>query len=151
MGSWERQGLAPVKGNMTFSSSLDLRHVGSSSSILRGRVGGGFPGGWPRSRGHRSSSCDVLVIDLFSVHELQHLLSLMWIFKLMHRHSLLTDGGGCFLQAYVNHFNFPRSGEYLHDVILDHIPGEPPHVFFGGFRGRVLFLSISFSWFTFGA
>ena len=28
-------------------------------------------------------------------------------------------------------------------MILDHIPGEAPQVFFGGFRGRVLFLSFS--------
>lgn len=38
------------------------------------------------------------------------------------------------LNRHVNHFNFPVSRKYFHDMILGHIPGEPPNVHFGWFR-----------------
>jgi hypothetical protein len=54
---------------------------------------------------------------------------------------------------HVNHFNFSVGGKYFHNVILGHIPNEPPNMYFGGFRGRAPpfpLLFISFRWFGFG-
>lgn len=38
------------------------------------------------------------------------------------------------LDRHVNHFDFPVSRKYFHDMILGHIPGEPSNVHFGWFR-----------------
>ena len=111
------------------------------------------PGGWPRPGGQHNSGSDLLAIDVSSIHMLQRLLGLIWILKL-HICIAFSQMGVHPFYRYVNHFNFPVGGEYLHDMILGHIPGEPSNVHFGGFRGRAPpfpFLSVSFGWFRFGA
>ena len=49
-GSQEHWGPASVQGNVTFSSSLDLRYMGGSGSILQG-PGAGIAWGVAKSKG----------------------------------------------------------------------------------------------------
>lgn len=67
----------------------------------------------------------------------QNLPSLIRILKL-HISLAFRQTGVHLFGRHVSHFNFSTVGEYLHDVTLGHIPGEPPTVDFGGFRGRAL-------------
>ena len=42
-------------------------------------------------------------------------------------------------QRHVNHVYFPKAGEDSPDMILGHIPGQPPSVLLGGYKGTAPF------------
>lgn len=96
-------------------------------------AGRGQPAG---GRAHRGSQhggdCDLLTVDLTSVHVFQRLLRLLGCLEL-HVGVAFGQVWVDAVHGQVDHLDLAVSGEDLLDVFLDNVSGQPAQVDLGGF------------------
>jgi len=95
--------------------------------------GGGSARDGTRPGGQHGIGCDLLSVNLTSIHVFEGLLRLLWRLKL---HVGVAPGqvGLEPVHRHVNHLDLPVGGEDFLDVLLDDVPGQSPQVDLGGFR-----------------
>lgn len=92
-------------------------------------------GGGADCGGQHGSGCDLLSVNLTSVHVFEGFLCLIGRLKL-HVGIALGKMGVEAVHGQVNHLDLPVGGEDLLNVLPDDVPGQPSQVDLGRFRGR---------------
>lgn len=96
-------------------------------------AGGRQPAGGRAHRGSQHScDCDLLTVDLASVHVFQGLLRLLGGLEL-HVGVAFGQVGVDAVHGHVDHLDLAVRGEDLLDVFLDDVSGQPAEVDLGGF------------------